>query len=433
MRFGHGRSDILFFEYDMFSVLENQRRQVQNEVAGVPEQRLLNTSVEDLVRYFVEKYQLDVPVLDVENAVADQNEATVEVSGFRYGLDRGETRSVPGTAVTLEVPFSGDPKMFKVKPSTWNSAPPHAEIRDHTVLLRQSGTQLAASEVQANFDRAIKDIDQYLDWQRNDANGYNSQLPTLARQAIEQRRNKLLANQNLVSGLKFKLKERDGAPKTYAAPVHRKRIEPRLPPASSAPFKPEPTLPEEDYLNILKIIHDMTLVMERSPAAFSHMGEEDIRGTKGAGSIAPVQYSSDRRILLQRKRRERYHAEKTFAARCANRIGASRLRSSVRRIRHLLLGSGKPVELVLRSCVRTGGSLCAAALSETGRDRMSGCRWMQRSRRRCLRPTAGTGDWRGVPRQRAVGKNGRLDRMHVRDQLPMLDELHLHVQWTRSG
>lgn len=277
MGYGRGRSDLLFYEYDGFSIIENQRRQLQAEVAGIPEQRLLNTSVEDMVRYLVERYQLEVPVLDVENAVADQREAMVEVSGFMYGLDRGETRSVAGTQVTLEVPFTGDPQMFKVRPSSFNSAPPHAEIRGQSVILVQSGTQLSAEQVQAEFDRAINDINQYLTWQRNDARGLNEQLPTLARQAIEQRRGKLLANQSLVSGLKFKLKERADAPRTYAAPVQRKRIEPRMPPASTAPYKPEPVLPEDDYLNILKIIQDMTFVMERSPAAFSHMGEEDIR------------------------------------------------------------------------------------------------------------------------------------------------------------
>lgn len=88
MGYGRGRSDLLFYEYDGFSVIENQRRQLQAEVAGIPEQRLLNTSVEDVVRYLVERYQLEVPVLDVENAVADQREAMVEVSGL--------LRPVPG-------------------------------------------------------------------------------------------------------------------------------------------------------------------------------------------------------------------------------------------------------------------------------------------------------------------------------------------------
>ncbi len=277
MAYGSGRSDILFYEYEGFSVIENRRRQLQNEVTAISEQRLLNTSVEDLVRYLAEKYQLSVPVLDVENAVADQREAMVEVSGFMYHLDQGETRSVPGTQVILEVPFSGDPQMFKVRPSTYNSSPPRAEIRGQSVVLIQSGIQLSSGQVQAGFDRAISEIDQYLDWQRNDARGLNDQLPALARQAIEQRREKLLANQNLLSGLKFKLKERADAPKTYAAPMQRKRLEPKMPPASTTPYKPEPVLPDDDYANILKIIQDMTLVMERSPAAFSHMDEEDIR------------------------------------------------------------------------------------------------------------------------------------------------------------
>lgn len=277
MSYGRGRNDILFCEYDGFAVIENQRRQLQAEVTGIPEQRLLNTSVEDLVRYLVEKYNLEVPALDVENAVADQCEAKVEVSGFMYGLDREETRSVPGTRVTLEVPFTGDPQMFKVRPSTSNTSPPQAEIRGQSVIITQSGTQLSSEQVQAGFERTINDINQYLTWQRGDARGLNGQLPALARQAVEQRREKLFSNQSLVSGLKFKLKERPDAPKTYAAPVQRKRIEPRLPPASTAPYKAEPVLPDDDYVNILKIIQDMTLVMERSPAAFSSMGEEDIR------------------------------------------------------------------------------------------------------------------------------------------------------------
>lgn len=270
-------SNLLFFKHDGFAVIENQRAQLRNEVAALPEQRLLNTSIEDLVRYFTEKYKIDVPILSVDDAVADQREAQVEVSGFSFGLDRGETRAVPGTLVTLEVPFTGDAEMFKVRPSTYNSAPPYAEVRGQALILRQSGTQLSTEQVQADFDRTIADINQYLDWQRRDVKTLNDCLPELARREIETRKAKLLANQSLVSGLKFKMRNRADAPRTYAAPVQRKRIEPRLPPGSTAPFMPEPVLAEEDYSNILKIIQDMALVMERSPAAFCHMSEEDLR------------------------------------------------------------------------------------------------------------------------------------------------------------
>ena len=225
MHFAHNKHNILFCDYDGFSVLENQRKQLLNEIAGLPEQRLLNTSIEDLVKYLVEKHQIEIPVLDIDHAVADQNEAPVEIPDI---WDRGQNRSVVGTRVTLEIPFTGDAQMFKVRPSSYNTAPPYAEIRGQLVILTQSGTQLGTEQVQAGFDRAIAEINKYLDWQRKDAKQLNEQLPALARQAIDQRRDKLLANQNLVSGLKFKLKERADAPRTYTVPMQRKRIEAHL-------------------------------------------------------------------------------------------------------------------------------------------------------------------------------------------------------------
>lgn len=108
-----------------------------------------------------------------------------------------------------------------------------------------------------------------------DASGFNASISKLARERIERRRSKLLADQNLVSNLGFNLKKRTDAPKTYTAPVSRKRILPR--PASTAPFKPEPTLAEEEYRNILDIMTNMALVMERSPSMFTAIDEEDLR------------------------------------------------------------------------------------------------------------------------------------------------------------
>ncbi|MBX8785546.1 hypothetical protein HBA94_17455, partial [Ochrobactrum sp. GRS2] len=56
------------------------------------------------------------------------------------------------------------------------------------------------------------------------------------------------------------------------------KLEPkRLSVPAQANYKPEPVLAENDYQHILKIIQDMTLVMERSPSSFATMQEEDIR------------------------------------------------------------------------------------------------------------------------------------------------------------
>ena len=50
-----------------------------------------------------------------------------------------------------------------------------------------------------------------------------------------------------------------------------------MPLASIAPYEPEPTLSNEDYEHILSVVGNMALVMERSPSAFTMMGEEALR------------------------------------------------------------------------------------------------------------------------------------------------------------
>jgi len=235
--------------------------------------QILNGSIEDLVNFIHAKFFIKIPILDIENAEASQQEVKISVQAWRDE----QQMSVLGTMVTLEVPYEGEKFLFRIKPSTWSLNPPRASISKTRVILRQSGRNLKSEEVQASFEQTIASIQENLLRLHSDFDEFNNRLKDIAREQIEARKSKLLADQNLVSGLKFKLKERSGAPMTYAAPVQRKKIEPRLPVVTAKEFKPEPTLLEEDYQHILKIIHDMTLVMERSPTSFATMGEEDIR------------------------------------------------------------------------------------------------------------------------------------------------------------
>jgi hypothetical protein len=274
-----GNVDILFYSKgDNLGVVRVQAEAVQQEINSMSENQILNGSIEDLVNYIDERYKINVPILDVENATVTQSEAQVQVSGVMYGLGPGQVHSVPGTQVTLEIPYEGDEILFDVRASTYTMSPPRGIVTKTHLVLQHSGTSLTSEQVQNGFDKTIAEIEGNLSNLRRDFSAFNDSLKENARKQIEARKQKLFSNQNLVSGLKFKLKERPGAPITYAAPITRRKMEavrPAVP--ATAQYTPEPVLPEEDYQNILKIIHDMTLVMERSPSSFSTMQEEDIR------------------------------------------------------------------------------------------------------------------------------------------------------------
>lgn len=273
------REDYLFTGVDWFSVERNQNARMIEEIDGINADRLLNTSVDDLVQYFVEKFQIVVPRLDVDNLVVDQREKQIDVSRdpMRAMWGHGGPYYVAGTEIEVELPFEGEAEAFKIQPTTYTLNPPRAEIRGSKVLFYIAGTDLTADSVRREIDSRVQSIQSYLTTVQSNAAGLNSQLPNAARQAIEARRSKLLAGRDMVASLGFKMKERPGSAKTFVVPEVRRKIVPVMPPSSSAPYRPEPALSNVDYDHILSVMQNMTQVMELSPSAFHSVDEEALR------------------------------------------------------------------------------------------------------------------------------------------------------------
>ncbi|MEW6529774.1 MAG: hypothetical protein AB1473_02985 [Thermodesulfobacteriota bacterium] len=272
-------SDCLFSKVDVSLVQEDRKRRVAHDVAVIDGTRLLNTSIDDLCSYLEQEYRINVPVLREHEILADQHETEIHLTldeCRRRGKRRGPF-SVTGTAVEITVPFDGDAEVFKMQPTTYTLDPPFGEVKTDKLVLRVAGTDMKPAQVKGEINRMISDIKEHLETLRKDVLGFNNLLRVFAHKIIQQRRDKLLADLNLVAALGFPLKERNDQSRTYVAPQVRRRITPTLPPASTAPFKPEPTLSIADYNHILNVINNMAQVMELSPSAFATMDEETLR------------------------------------------------------------------------------------------------------------------------------------------------------------
>ena len=112
-------------------------------------------------------------------------------------------------------------------------------VRGSVLVLSITGVDLEAGRVRQEIDSELDRIESYLTSLRGSADRLNGALDSIARQCVEQRREKLLADQSLVASLGFKLKQRSDSSKTYVAPEVRRKITPKLPPASLLPYKPE--------------------------------------------------------------------------------------------------------------------------------------------------------------------------------------------------
>jgi hypothetical protein len=270
--------ELLFCKAGMHTVMQHQLASVGQEITAYDADRLLNTPTEDLVPYFVEKFQLEVPTLQMDQAFVDQREGKVAVIDYfsRNYDGRRDAHEVTGTHVELTIPFDGDKEMFYIQPTTFDTGPPRAVVASTAIVISVAGRDMTSDHVKRGLDSTLAGINRYLEWQRGTAHDFNQRLTTSVRQSIEARKTKLLGDRNLVAGLGFAMKPRADAQPTYAAPQVRRKVRP-LPTSSSVPFKPEPVLDEANYQHILNVIDNMTVVMERSPSAFAEMGEEHIR------------------------------------------------------------------------------------------------------------------------------------------------------------
>jgi len=273
------REDCLFTGPGWYLADQHQRQEMARDIESMDGNRLLNSAVDDLAKYFAEKYQVAVPELDMGNLVVDHRETEIEVRGesLRMVMGRSQPSYVKGTEVEAEIPFTGDAEAFKVQPNPFSLNPPRATVSGSRVVFTVVGTSLGATDVKREIDATVTSIESCLTNLRGNFAGLNAQLFDEAKAAIEARRTKLLANQNMVASLGFKVRERQGAPTTYVAPEIRRRITPVMPPASGTPFRPEPALSTDDYEHILAVMQSMTQVMELSPSAFRAVDEEALR------------------------------------------------------------------------------------------------------------------------------------------------------------
>ena len=244
---------------------------MRDEINSLNENRILNTSEDDLCNYFVKKYKVGVLQIDESQIQIDYGDARINVR------DYGRLISLTGTRVTFYIPFSGDPDLFKLQPSMFSVNPPRAKVRGREIVMIYERTTTGATQIKGEFESELTRLKNYLQYIEQEVTPFNSSIREMASQGIKVRREKILRDRDLAEQIGFPLRRRQDTPDTYIAPQVKRAITPKLPPASTVPYKPEPALDIQEYEHILSVVSDMVMVIERSPKAFRNMKEEDLR------------------------------------------------------------------------------------------------------------------------------------------------------------
>lgn len=239
----------------------------------------LGRSAEELAAELLEIYRVEPLELHWDSRYISHGDAKVDVSQdpIRAVYDRSRPAYVPGTRITLHVPFSGEADLFKAKPSRFMMVLPTGAVRDNELRLTAIMPTPIQRDAKTLFDTEVGRIKDYVSWVNADVEKFNNRLEGSALRAAQTRREKVMADHALVESLGLPVKREEDAPRTYVAPtVRRKATRPAATPTRRVE-RLEPVFAAEEYEHILDIVRGMVSVIERSPRAFRGMGEEDLR------------------------------------------------------------------------------------------------------------------------------------------------------------
>lgn len=206
---------LLFSGVSVFDVIANQKRRLRDQLVRLPVYDLDRT---DLPQRLASEYGMDVPVLDEGRKYAKQRQTQVDVSRDprRFVTDRSRPFYMLGTELSIFVPFSGDPEVFNIRPSSFDLNPPQGDVLGNELCFTYTFVDAPAS-LASECERTISQVKKYLDWLRPSAAQLKTELEQLAQSLVDQRKQQTAEHARVLDSIGIPIRQDDPPPAAPAA------------------------------------------------------------------------------------------------------------------------------------------------------------------------------------------------------------------------
>ena len=277
---------LLFNSLDLTDQIRNRPATINNYVnTDIPKEHFTTINNNELVNHVIDKFRIVPIVIHEEKKVVRQPEdCKVDVSKDprRDIRNRNRPALVNGTAITIELPCTGDQFLLEAKPNPTPTVRPIGEVKttsegDLTIVMTfrrpiDDNQELFKKDIERN----ISIIKECVGYSKNQVDGFNKRLPQIAQEVVGRRAKQIKDQHQLIEMLNIPLKKREGAPDFEPIKIMRKITKP-LPVAFKEALKPEPGIEDSDYGNILKLIRHVGISFEKTPKTYLVHDEEELR------------------------------------------------------------------------------------------------------------------------------------------------------------
>lgn len=272
----------LYIEGSLRNLLDSKRQEIKSRIESESDDYILNVGEAQYIEHLKSDFFLDVPEIHTDKVYADTYET--EVHGSRFPAEfmiRDPHKSFKRDIIVYHIPYSGSIHLLKFQPSTWTSSAGYEieiDTRSQTIKLEFINFHNDPEKIQRAYNDSVRYILSSYGHLKQDIEAYNSGLEGYIQSTLNGRRQQISKKSDFLASLGVPVKKKDDTPQTFAVPKPKLREKITVKPVvHEKGFKPEPTLDDDNYQKILKIINDIGKNFERMPSTYSGKKEEDLR------------------------------------------------------------------------------------------------------------------------------------------------------------
>jgi hypothetical protein len=268
----------IFYERDFDDYAGGLLDSLQQTVHGEQAEYIVNVNEYEYVEHLVSKFSIDPLVLHLDNIEASSREEMIPAEHFPGGgffVDAGKSYLKP--VIKYHVPVTGDLNLLQCRPNPRVLMTYSVSVENGAICFDVVDFYNDPERIKREADSILGTIKQQYENLASNVQSYNASLRSKTENLFRTRKQELLKRSDTLSKLGVPIKKATNIPSTFAVPATRKQIVTKPAPAGSAAKSPDPTLDENIYQDILKVIHDTGKMFERLPRTYADKDEESLR------------------------------------------------------------------------------------------------------------------------------------------------------------
>lgn len=275
----------LFYDKRFSEFRREQLEEMKNEISNLSPGELQNNSTDSLALIFAAKYTPST--IELKNPIKeDGGEVEKDVSHRKelFIQDRSTPTYKKFQRLKVRLPFNVDSKLFRCQPSSFDVNPPlYHELKRNEVVYyidyttRNREPEEIKEDIENDLERWLDKVEKYVNNLNGDIRGMQKKFRRKAQSAIERRRGEVETKQQVMDelGVDTGHSKNQG----YVIPEKKREIAISTSPDDSS----SDILPERTFIEILDIIDDLGVNIERSAERLRNLDEESLRDIFLAG------------------------------------------------------------------------------------------------------------------------------------------------------